>query len=303
MSKTILKVYLGVIAAMVMWAMTFVWFKIANEVYPPFTITFLRLLISTLIMTAIGYLSGIIQKLQKRDIPIFLLLSLIYPTIYFIAESLGLTMINASLGAVMVSTIPLFVPVGAYFLLKEKVTLMNILGILISFSGVMIVIMNRDFSINANPTGILLMMLAVFCAVGYTLMVKKLTERYSAYSITTYQNIFGTLMFLPLFLVFDFKEFITIEHSAKAILNLGYLAVFGSSLAFIFFNYSIKTIGATRTETFTNLIPAATAVFAWFMLGEELGMKKIIGIAVVLTGLFLSQVKSRKRFHDHIPAP
>lgn len=303
MSKAILKVYLGVIAAMVMWALTFVWFKLANEVYPPFTITFLRLLISTIIMTVIGYLSKITQKLQKRDIPVFLLLSFIYPTVYFIAESLGLTMINASLGAVMVSTIPLFVPVGAYFLLKEKVTRMNILGILISFSGVVIVILNRDFSINANPTGILLMIVAVFCAVGYTLLVKKLTERYSAYSITTYQNIFGTLMFLPLFLIFDLKDFTGIQHSPKAILNLAYLAIFGSSLAFIFFNNSIKTIGATRTETFTNLIPALTAVFAWFMLGEELGWKKIIGIAVVLTGLFLAQVKTRKRYTDHIPAP
>jgi drug/metabolite transporter (DMT)-like permease len=167
----------------------------------------------------------------------------------------------------------------------------------------MIVILNRDFSLNAAPTGILLMLLAVLCAVGYTLMVKKLTERYNAYSITTYQNIFGTLMFLPLFLVFDLKEFTALTHTTKALLNLAYLAIFGSSIAFILFNYSVKTIGATRTETFTNLIPVLTAIFAWFMLGEELGLKKIIGIAVVLTGLFLSQMKTRKRPYEHLAAP
>jgi drug/metabolite transporter (DMT)-like permease len=147
------------------------------------------------------------------------------------------------------------------------------------------------------------MLLAVFCAVGYTLMVKKLTERYNAYSITTYQNIMGTLMFLPLFLVFDLQDFANASHTAKAILNLGYLAIFGSSIAFILFNYSVKTIGATRTETFSNLIPVLTAVFAWFMLGEELGLKKIIGIGVVLAGLFLSQLKSRKRPYEHLAAP
>ena len=110
-------------------------------------------------------------------------------------------------------------------------------------------------------------------------------------------------MFLPLFLIFDLHDFATAGHTFKALLNLGYLAIFGSSIAFILFNYSIKNIGATRTETFSNLIPVLTAVFAWFMLGEELGPKKVIGILVVLAGLFLSQIKSRKRPYEHLAAP
>jgi drug/metabolite transporter (DMT)-like permease len=303
MDKNKIGVYFSAATAMTMWALTFVWYKIVNETYPPFAIVFLRLLISCIIMLGIAAFNPVLQKLQRRDIPYFILLAFIYPTIYFLAESIGLTMIHASLGAVIISTIPLIVPVGAYLILKERVTLFNVLGILISFMGVLIVVLNRDLSISADPVGMLLMLVAVLCASGYTLMVKRLTERYNAYSITVYQNIFGTLMFLPLFLVFDFKEFIAADHSSRAILNLIYLAVFGSSLAFIFFNYSIKKIGATRTEVFSNLIPVITAVFAYFMLGEELGLKKVIGIAVVLTGLFLSQMRSRKKSYKHLAAP
>ncbi|MFC2114872.1 DMT family transporter [Bacteroidota bacterium] len=303
MGKTKIVVYISVIGAMAMWSMTFVWFKRANEVYPPFTIVFLRLLISSVIMFGIAGFTSLLQKLRWRDVPVYLLLSLIYPTIYFMAESIGLTKISASLAAVIISLIPLFVPIGAYLLLKERVTVLNIVGILISFLGVLIVILKPDFSLNAAPVGIYLMLVAVMCAVGYTLMVKKLSKRYNPYSITTYQNIFGTMMFLPLFLVFDLKEFAGIQHSMKAILNLGYLAIFGSSIAFVLFNYSIKTIGVTRTEIFSNLIPVLTAVFAYFMLGEELGMKKVIGILVVLAGLFLSQLKSRKKSYKHLVAP
>jgi drug/metabolite transporter (DMT)-like permease len=303
MKNTKAGVYLSAMGAMIMWSLTFVWFKIVVETYPPFAIVFLRLLISCLIMLAIAAFTSVLQKLRRRDVARFVLLAFIYPFIYFIAESIGLTMIHALLAAVIISTIPLIVPVGAYLLLNERVTVFNILGILISFLGVLIVIINPDFSLNASPVGLILMVLAVFCAVGYTLMVKKLTERYNAYSITTYQNIFGSMMFLPLFLIFDLQEFSTANHNSEAILNLGYLAVFGSSLAFILFNFSIKTIGATRTEIFSNLIPALTAVFAWFMLGEELGHRKIIGIAVVLTGLFLAQIKSRKKPYKHLVAP
>jgi drug/metabolite transporter (DMT)-like permease len=288
---------------MIMWSMTFVWFKIVNEVYPPFSIVFLRLLISSIVMLGIAAFTSVLQKMHPGDVPKFILLALVYPLVYFIAESIGLTMMHASLAAVIISTVPLLVPVGAYLLLNERVTVFNTFGILISFTGVLIVILNRDFSINAEPAGLLLMLLAVFCAVGYTLMVKRLTERYTAYSITTYQNIFGTFMFLPLFLIFDLRDFANAPHTAKAILNLGYLAIFGSSIAFILFNYSIKNIGATRTETFSNLIPVLTAVFAWLMLGEELGLKKIIGIGVVLAGLFLAQMRSRKRRYEHLAAP
>ena len=65
----------------------------------------------------------------------------------------------------------------------------------------------------------------------------------------------------------------------------------------------MKVLGAARTELFTNIIPVLTAIFAFFMLGEPLGPKKMTGIAIVLTGLFLSQIKSRKKAYDHIPAP
>ena len=296
-------VYIGVVAAMIMWSLTFVWFKIVNEYYGPFTIVFLRLFLSAVILLGISWVSSVLQKLQASDLFRFLVLAFIYPVIYFIAESLGLTMISASQGAVIISTIPLIVPVGAYLLLHERVTVLNIIGIAISFIGVIIVVLKPDFSFNAAPAGIILMLVAVLAAVGYTLMVKKLTEKYNAFTITTYQNLFGCLLFLPLFLIFEYREFLSAEHTARAIVNLVYLAVFGSSLAFIFFNYGVKVIGATKTEIFTNIIPVFTAVFAYFMLGEDLGFQKLFGIAVVLAGLFLAQLKTRKRLYDHLVSP
>ncbi len=303
MVKNKAAVYISVVAAMIMWSLTFVWFKIVNEYYGPFTIVFLRLFLSTVILLGVSWFSSVLQKILRGDLLRFLVLAFIYPVIYLIAESLGLTMISASQGAVIISTIPLIVPVGAYLLLNERVTILNIVGILISFTGVIIVVMKRDFSFNAAPAGILLMLIAVFSAVGYTMMVKKLTEKYNVFTITTYQNIIGSILFLPLFLIFEYREFLSSEHSVRAIVNIGYLAVFGSSLAFIFFNYGVKILGAMKAEIFTNIIPVLTAVFAYFMLGEDLGFQKMFGIAVVLSGLFLSQLKTGKRPYDHLVAP
>lgn len=303
MAKKTAGVYISVVTANILWSLTFVWFKIANESYGPFAIVFLRLLISAILLLAISWFIAAFQKMDKKDVVRFLILAFIYPFLYFISESTGLTMVSATQAAVIISTIPLVVPLGAYIFLNERVTILNVAGILISFTGVIIVVMKKNFTFDAPPAGILLMLAAVFAAVGYTLMVKRLTEKYNAFTITTYQNIFGSLLFLPLFLIFDCGEFLSARHSVRALFNLGYLAVFGSSIAFILFNYGVKVLGPTRTEIFTNIIPVLTALSAYFVLGEDIGFQKMIGIAVVLTGLFLSQLRLRKRPYDHLVVP
>jgi len=303
MAKPGIKVYLGVITAMVLWSLTFVWFKIANESYPPFTIIFFRLVISSVILFTVAAFSSFLQKIKKGDLKYFILLSVFNPFLYFVAEGNGLTLIDASLAAVIVSTIPLFVPIGARFFFGERITILNIGGMITSFTGVLMVVMKRGFALNAAPAGILLMMMAVFCAVGYTLLVRRMTYTYNPFSITAYQGIIGVIMFLPLFLVFDHDRIFTVKHSSRTILAVIYLAVFGSTIAFILFNYSVKIIGAARTDFFTNIIPALTAVLAWFVLGESINLRKVTGIALVLTGLFLTQLPGLARRKSRYASP
>jgi len=78
------RVYLSIVLAMIFWSLTFVWFKIVNEVYPPFTIVFLRLIISSLILLPIAWFADILQKISRRDFKWIILLSVFNPFLYFI---------------------------------------------------------------------------------------------------------------------------------------------------------------------------------------------------------------------------
>jgi drug/metabolite transporter (DMT)-like permease len=288
------KTYISVVLAMIFWSMTFIWFKIANEVFPPFSIVFLRLLISCVILLIGALFIRQLQKIERRDFKWIILLSVFEPFLYFIGESLGLTMISSTLAAAIIGTIPLFVPVGAYFFFKEKLSLLNISGIIISFAGILIVVLNRGFTFNANPTGIMFLFLAVISAVGYTLMVRKLVVRYNPYSLVTYQNILGVVLFFPLVAVFENDSLVSVDITNRALISLFCLAIFGSSLAFILYNYSIKNLGASKANIFTNIIPVLTGVFSYYILNEEMTFRKVTGIAVVLAGLLLSQLKKMK---------
>jgi drug/metabolite transporter (DMT)-like permease len=76
------------------------------------------------------------------------------------------------------------------------------------------------------------------------------------------------------------------------------LAVFASCGAFILFAYSVKNMGITRANVFSNSIPVFTAVFSFMILGEKLTAQNITGMAIVIAGLFMSQINGRKKVID-----
>ncbi|MCK5051002.1 MAG: EamA family transporter, partial [Candidatus Cloacimonetes bacterium] len=101
--------------------------------------------------------------------------------------------------------------------------------------------------------------------------------------------------FLPVFLIFESTHFISVVPSLSAIITILKLAIFPSTLSFIFITYVIKKIGLINANIFANLIPVFTAVIAYIILKESLELQKIIGILVVICGLFISQIPQFKR--------
>lgn len=273
------------------WGISFIWTKKVLEYYSPITIVFLRLVISSFILLSTGIIFKKIKKVKRSDIKHFMLFAFFQPFLYFLGESTGLTFIPATMAAVIVETIPVFSLVIAFFVFGEKLTKLNIAGVFISLFGVILVLIKDDLSLRGNPIGLLMMLLAVISAVIYSLLIIKLTKKYDAYTITTWQNIIGMFYFLPLFLLFDLKEFLSTKLSVDAILPLCELSVFASSIAFILFTYGVKNLGVTKANVFTNFVPVFTAIFAFFLTGELLSEINILGIAIVLTGISMSQIR------------
>jgi drug/metabolite transporter (DMT)-like permease len=291
MNKQSLMVYASIVLAMLFWSFSFVWIKIVYLVYNPITTVLLRLIISSALLFLIGKSLKRIQDIRKEDRMQLVLLAFFEPFLYFMGESFGLKFVSSTLGAVIISTIPLFSPFGAYFFHKEKISAKIVLGILFSIIGVGVIIFNKQFDLIASPLGIALMFVAVAAAVGYSIVLKGLALKYNPLTLISYQNLIGIAFFLPLFLTFEFNHFLNAEPNAKVWIALVELAVFASSLAFILFTYGLKHLGINKTNIFINAIPVFTAIFAFFVLNETLTFQKMLGISIVISGLFLSQAK------------
>ncbi|MBO4454039.1 MAG: EamA family transporter [Paludibacteraceae bacterium] len=306
----------ALIASMIIWSVSGIAIKQALLVLPPFTMIVLRFVPSVLLMLVIGLLCRqhslfCLQKMQLRDLPLFLIAGFCQPFLYYMLETYTYRALNSpTVAETLLSTSPLIAPVFAAVLLRERITRNNILGIIISTLGVFMLTLLGESSLSpltnnlsplsiGHPIGIPLAFAAVSAAVIDSVMMRKVPARYSPLSFVFYTQLISLLFFLP---VWFFRESWVLENSEWltansqwpiAILCVAYLTVFASVVAFILFCYGLRRVGVTRANAFNNIRPVFTAMWMFLFFGEHLHMGKWLGIVLIIFGLFVCQRKAK----------
>ncbi|MBL7968045.1 MAG: DMT family transporter [Prolixibacteraceae bacterium] len=293
--------YGAALLSMIFWSFSFVWVKVVYEAYGPLTTVLFRLLISSGLLLLFTFATRKLQKIQPGDLKLFLLLAFFEPFLYFMGESYGLKYVSSTVAAVIVATIPLFSPIAAWYFYKEKLSRTNLYGLIITFLGVSLVVLDTSFSFTASPLGVSLEFLAVAGAIGYASVLKGISHRYNTFTIITYQNLIGALYFLPVWLGFEMNDFMQVPFNPKAFKAIIQLAIFASTFAFILFTYSVRNLGINKSNIFINVIPVFVAVIAFIVLGDQLNFHQMVGIAIVISGLFLAQINWRRKKNGSNP--
>ncbi|MCK9556531.1 MAG: DMT family transporter [Candidatus Cloacimonetes bacterium] len=286
--------YLRAIGAMFFWAITFVWYKIAFETYRPYEIVFLRLFLASVLLFGLMVISRHWQKMQAKDLWRMMIVAFFEPFLYFNGEANGMQFVSSSMGSIIIATIPIFAAIGAWLILKEKLSIYVIMGVIVSCLGVGIMSYGSG-DLSATLKGVKFLGLAIFGAVGYSLTVRPLTLKYSTLTIVAYQSFFGALYFLPMFLIFDGNHFFMVSHSLRGLTTIVAMSLFATIGAFVLYTDVIRSLGVAKSNIFTNLIPVFTVVLAFFILGDPIGIRTIVGLALTLLGLVLSQYNDLKR--------
>ena len=283
-----MKNYTAPILTSTIWALSYVFTTIAFESFSPVQLLTLRLAIASSLLAFIGYRKGALQRISRKHIPAFVLLALLEPTGYFLCETFGLSLSSPVLASVILSTVPLFAPFIAFLTIGERFSAGNVAGLAVSFIGVLFLTL-KGGSLNASPLGLLLLGGAVFFLIVYSIAVKKLQKHYTTHTIVTAQNTIGTLYFIPILLASGNQ--IPENIGGSALVSAITLGIFASGLAFVWFGESIKNIGVGKTNAFLNLMPAVTAVASVAITGETIDGQGVVGIVLVIAGLFTSQAK------------
>ena len=289
---------------MLCWAGAGIAVKEALVVFSPLTLIVLRFTIAIVLMLLVGVLFRRnevlgLQRVEKRDIPLFVLGGLFQPFLYFIFETYTYqSFASPTIAEAMLSTQPIMAPILAFIILREKVTRNNVVGILLSTVGMLLLLLvgANDFALG-NPWGVLLAIVTVSMSVGYTIILRRIPTRYSSLSIVFYVQLVALVLFYAVWGVFDRQSLqdtiAPLSADITPVVAVGYLAVFASVTAFILFCYTVRQIGVTRANVFNNVRPVFTALLMWVIFDEQLPIWKWVGIIVIVIGLFISQ-KQRK---------
>ncbi|MEG1255395.1 DMT family transporter [Clostridium sp.] len=276
--------------ATIFWAGAFVAGKFSIEEFPVFSLVFFRFLIATVIIFSIMIKVEENWKITKKDLKMFLILGVVGMIGYHVFFFLSLKYTTATNSSLIGATNPIVTTVLACIFLKENISYKNIIGIIISLFGVMLIITNGNIDVLLNfkfNIGDILMMIAVVCWAVYGILSKKALEIYSPIKITSYAFLTCVIMLLPL--VIMEKPWVYIPKTTiNGWMSVIYMAIFPSIFGYLIQQMSIKKIGPTKTSLYINLVPVFSMILAFFMLGESISVIKILAGLLVVIGIYVN---------------
>lgn len=292
-SKTL--IYISSAFAIILWGMSYIWTdKLLELGIPVFYFVFVRILIAGIVLFLLNAAYGRIKRIQRQDLKKFMLLALFEPFIYFVCETYGVELTSPTISAMIIATIPIFSIAAGRIFFKERITGINIAGVVLSLVGIIMVIMKGDIAGKDLVWGIILLLIAVIAEVGHASITKSLSGNYSSQIIVMYQFLIGSVYLLPLFLWKGLDGFNAVVYfSGDVWYPIICLAILCSSLAFSLWVSTIKTLGVAKSSIFSALIPVVTAIIAW-VLGTEMSTLQWGGIAISTFGVILSQYSPKQ---------
>jgi len=285
-----------IITAVIIWAASFIAMKVAVSELGAFPTIFLRMLLAVAVL--VFFLPRVRREkdqFQPGDGWLLLGLILCEPCLYFVFEGMALTLTSASEAGMITALHPFMVTLAAFYFLKETINHRMIIGGLCAVAGaILLSLTGEDSTAGENHMlGNFLEFIAIGFATAYSILARKLSQRYSPVFLTSLQAIFGCIFFMPLALLFN--SGIPANVSPEAIFSILFLAWGVNVLAFILYNASLKAMPASQVGMWMNLLPLATLFFGWTLLDEQLTNWQLGAVALVLGGLVYSQVKPRRK--------
>ena len=295
MSTKINFAYIFLFLSVLFWSGNFIVGKFASYYHiPPFSLNFYRWFFAWIILAPFT-LPEIIEKKNyiKDNYKLFIVLGITSVTIFnsIVYYSLNFTQVIS--GVLMISTIPVMIMFISSILKIEKTNIFQILGVIFSFIGVILIITKADLELLKNLNfnkGDLTMVMAMFSWAIYSALLKKKKHELSQLTLLQVIISFGLIFLIPVYII-EFKMGYLIKLNTSFILVLAYVVLFPGLASFIFWIKGISLIGPNRSGVFLHLMPILSAIMAMIIFDEKFMFYHFLGAIFILTGIILSNRK------------
>jgi len=290
---------LGLLAAAVgngIFGFSFMFSRMALSVAQPFVLLMYRFVIAFGLIALIalwarrsGRQGWLRFRLSRDGIIRLLPLGLCQPVAYFLCESYGVSMTNATFSGVIIALIPIAVLIFGALFLREFPSARQVLFALVSIAGVAAMTFAQSAQGEVQPLGAVLLLGAVISAVIFNLMSRKTSADFSALERTFVMMMVGAVSFTLLAVLQNLQSPARLfAPLAEPVFlgALGYLSVLSSIVAFLMLNYANTELPVARVAVFANLTTVISLFAGVLFLGEPFGWLSLIASVVIIAGIW-----------------
>ena len=276
------------------WGSSYILIKKGLTGLTPIQLGSLRVIVTTIIIAPIGYQKiKHIPRQKMKWVALSAFVGSFFPAYLF---AFAETEISSSITAVMVSLTPLFTLLISVFVFGEELLKKQVFGVLIGFTGIIVLINNELFSSSFNILYIMFIVLAAFCYAINANVLKYKLSNIPALGIVFMSFLF---MFIPAFIIlcfssFPFSDFASDPLIIESIIYIVILALFGTAIAKVLYIKLLAISTPVFSVSTTYLMPVV-AIFWGLLDGEEFKLTQFTGTAIILLGVYLVTKKKASK--------
>lgn len=282
------QIYILLVFVMMSWGLNVIALKIIVDVFPPITITSLRVFTAGISVFIVLFFIKKVRVPTKKEF-IYILIATFFNVVfhhYFL--SIGLSKTSASNGGLILGLGPLLTTVVAFFFLGNSVSFLQFSGIILGLLGVSFIVVVGNGGISDISIGDVYVFLSILSQAISFVMIKKISKTLDPRLMTGYMLLIGSSI---LFIISLFQEPNGIRQISNGTVSVWLIffasALIGTAFGHMMYNDSIGKVGVSEAAIFINLNPLFAMISAVIFLGEVISFSQIIGFVLILSGVLL----------------
>lgn len=216
-------------------------------------------------------------------------------SLYFYSENEAMNFTTTTNTSLIVCSCPLFATLLVRMVYKDssRIHIVQLLGSLLAFVGMIIVVLNGRFVLHLSPVGDALAFTACMCWAIYSLLMKSVSNHYGAAFITRKVFFYGVLTILPYYLFIPGFPPMEVFIRPQVFGNLLFLGCLASMICFLTWNWCISKLGTVKATNWVYFNPITTMIFASWVLNEKITPYFLVGATCILLGMYVTDKKTR----------
>lgn len=298
--------YAAAAASALIWGFSFLFTKHALGTLSAFALLGGRFLLAAVVMTGLAALRVVKLRLNWGKVFVLLPVAVLQPVLYFLCETAGVRLLTTAEAGMIIALVPIAVSLSAMFLLRERLTGPQWGGVVLSVAGAAVLVAGQGLQAGGHLLGYLALLGAVLAQAFYSPLSRKASARCTPVETTFVMMWVGAIVFNAVGLIEAANQQAIGRYFAAMVepgtlVDLCFLGIISSVLAFICQNWALSRLPASATGTFINLTPVVTVVAGVLINGDRLNPIQGVGAALIFLGIWGAAVGGA-RLRARVPA-